>query len=274
MTISSVDGRCARERVAIVTGASRGLGSAFAKALSNVGFALALVARIGDGLEATAEWIRHHGGHARTYVADVSDPQSVELTFERIANEVGAADLLVNNAGIMAPIGRDWDVDPKAWWRTFEVNVLGSYLCTRAVLPQMLVRRAGRIINISSTAAYNRYPYYSAYGASKAALVHFTGSLADAVHEFGVRVFALSPGFVRTDMTEALADAPELQRFIGDRFRRALDEGRHTPVATAVDALLFLASGYADALSGAHVDARADLGQLVRTAMEQQVKHG
>ena len=252
--------------VALVTGASRGLGRGFACGLATAGASVALIARSRDQLDLTVRAIDERGGRAVGIVADVTDADAVTECVERAMNELGPIDLLVNNAGVMAPIGHDWEVDPKAWWRTMEVNVFGCFLCTRAVLPGMIERERGRIINISSSAATKRYPVYSAYGTSKAAVTHLTGSLAEATHRYGIRVFALAPGFVRTEMTESLADAAGIRKHVGDGFRRALDEGRHTPLSVAVGALLFLASGSADALSGAHIDARDDVEKLARQA--------
>ena len=255
-------------RVALVTGASRGLGQGFARGLALAGSSVALLARSEDAVARAAAEIRAEGGRALAITADVTDADAVRSTVERVCEEMGPIDVLVNNAGVMAPIGFDWAVDPVAWWRTMEVNVLGSYLCARATLPLMLERHCGRIINVTSTAANKRYPIYSAYGASKAALSHLTGSMDEATREYGVHVFAYSPGFVRTEMTEALADAPGVREHLGDGFRRALDEGRHTPLALAVEGLLFLASGAGDALSGRQIDARDDLEQLVRLTNE------
>ena len=251
-------------RVALVTGASRGLGHGFARGLALSGSSVAMLARSEDAIARAAAEIRAEGGRALALAGDVTDAGAVRALIGRVRDELGPIDLLVNNAGVMAPIGFDWEVDPAAWWRTMEVNVLGSYLCARSVLPEMLERRRGRIINVTSTAANKRYPVYSAYGASKAAISHLTGSMDEATREFGVHVFALSPGFVRTQMTEALADAPGVREHLGDGFRKALDEGRHTPLAVAVEALLFLASGAGDALAGQQIDARDDLPQLAR----------
>jgi NAD(P)-dependent dehydrogenase (short-subunit alcohol dehydrogenase family) len=255
-------------RVALVTGASRGLGQGFARGLTRFGSSVAMLARSEDALARAASDIRAEGGRVLVVTGDVTDAAAVQRVVRHVRDELGPIDLLVNNAGVMAPIGLDWEVDPAAWWRTMEVNVLGSYLCARAVLPEMLERRSGRIINVTSTAANKRYPVYSAYGASKAAMSHLTGSMDEATRDFGVHVFALSPGFVRTQMTEALADAPGVRQRLGDGFRKALDEGRHTPLAAAVEALLFLASGAGDALAGRQVDARDDLEQLVRLTKE------
>jgi len=255
-------------RVALVTGASRGLGQGFARGLALSGASVAMFARSEYALACAASEIQAEGGRAIAITGDVTDAAAVRRVVDRVAGELGPIDLLVNNAGVMAPIGLDWEVDPAAWWRTMEVNVLGSYLCARAVLPEMLERGGGRIINVTSTAANKRYPVYSAYGASKAAISHLTGSMDEATRSRGVHVFALSPGFVRTQMTEALADAPGVRQHHGDGFRKALDEGRHTPLAVAVEALLFLASGEGDALAGRQIDARDDLRQLARLTNE------
>ena len=255
-------------RVALVTGASRGLGQGFARGLALAGSSVALLARSEEALAGAAAEIRSEGGRVIALAGDVTDAEAVRNIVERVREELGPIDLLVNNAGVMAPIGFDWEVEPAAWWRTMEVNVLGSYLCARAVLPEMLKRRSGRIINVTSTAANKRYPVYSAYGASKAAISHLTGSMDEATREFGVHVFAFSPGFVRTHMTESLADAPGVRQHLGDGFRRALDEGRHTPLEVAVAGLLFLASGAGDTLAGRQIDARDDLEKLARLTNE------
>jgi NAD(P)-dependent dehydrogenase (short-subunit alcohol dehydrogenase family) len=254
-------------QVVLVTGASRGLGRAFALGLAAAGASVAVVARSGDALAETARQIHEDGGHALALTLDVTDEAAVTHAVSAVESALGPVNLLVNNAGVMAPVGFDWEVDAARWWRTMEVNVLGAFLCSRAVLPRMLERHAGRIINLSSTAAFKRYPYYSAYGASKAALTHLTGSMADAVKSHDVQVFAFSPGLVRTDLTEALADSADLRRFQGDGFRRALDEGRHTPPGRAVEALLFLAAGQGDALSGRFIDVSEDLPGLARAAL-------
>jgi len=251
-------------RVSLVTGASRGLGYGFARGLALSGSAVAMLGRSDESVARAAAEIREAGGRVLAVRGDVTDAGAVRRVVDRVRNELGSIDLLVNNAGVMAPIGFDWEVDPLAWWRTMEVNVLGAFLYARAVLPEMLERGSGRIINVTSTAANKRYPVYSAYGASKAAISHLTGSMDEATRDHGVHVFALSPGFVRTEMTESLADAPGVRQYLGDGMRRALDEGRHTPLAVAVEALLFLASGAGDTLSGRQVDARDDLEQLAR----------
>jgi NAD(P)-dependent dehydrogenase (short-subunit alcohol dehydrogenase family) len=249
MTSSALAGQ-----VALVTGGGRGLGRAFAVALGAAGADVAVAARSAVQLAETSSQVERYGRRAMAVPLDVTNADAVADAVAAIERALGPVDVLVNCAGIMAPLGRDWEVDPVAWWRTMEVNVHGAFICWRAVLPGMIERRRGRIINISSSAAHKRYPLYSAYGASKAALSHASGSLADATREFGVHVFSYSPGFVRTEMTEALADAPVVRSFVHDGFRRALDEGRCTPIERSAAVLVTLASGEADALSGRHID--------------------
>ncbi|HEY8176705.1 MAG TPA: SDR family oxidoreductase [Gemmatimonadaceae bacterium] len=249
-------------RVAFVTGASRGLGRAYALALGSAGADVAVAARSADSLAETCATLERGGRRAIALPLDVTDSDAVAAAVARTEQTLGPIDVLVNGAGVMSPLGRDWEIDPVAWWRTVEVNVYGAFLCWHAVLPAMMERRRGRIINITSSAAGKRYPLYSAYGASKAALSHASASLADAVREFGIQVFAYCPGFVRTDMTEALADAPIIRDFVHDGFRRALDEGRSTPIERSAGVLLLLARGDADALSGQQIDVSDDVSAL------------
>src|SRR5262249_6014656 len=122
---------------------------------------------------------------------------------------LGPVDLLVNNAGVAGTGGLTWEKDPGGWWRVFEVNVLGAFLCARAGLPGMCERGSGRIVNVASTAAFNPVEpgdarIDSAYQASKAALVRLTESLAAEARPSGVSVFAISPGMVKTAMTETV----------------------------------------------------------------------
>ncbi len=255
-------------QVALVTGASRGLGRAFAQALAGKGAAVGVTARSEAGLAETVESISSKGGRAVAVTADATDRSAASRVVAEVTQRLGPVDILVNNAGVAGPMGADWEVDPEEWWWTQEVNVLGPFLYSRAVLPEMVARGRGRIVNLSSGAATFRGSYYSAYCASKAALTHWTSCLAGATASHGVTVLAYDPGTVRTAMTELSATRPGPANPITDGIRKAFEEGTDTPIEDCVQMFMFLASGRADALSGRHISVEDDEDELLRRITE------
>jgi len=183
-------------RVALVTGGGRGIGRAIALRLAADGLAVAVAARSRDQVDDTA---RAAGARALALMLDVTDAASIAAALERTTRELGPVDVLVNNAGV-AESAQFVKTEPDFWDRHFAVNVRGPYLLTRAVLPGMLERRWGRVINIASLAGLFGSPYVTAYTASKHALVGFTRALATEVSGKGVTVNALCPGFTATDI--------------------------------------------------------------------------
>ncbi len=183
-------------RVALVTGGGRGIGRAIVLRLAKEGLRVAIGARTAEQVQETA---RAAGAATLALALDVADAASVAAAARRTVDELGPIDVLVNNAGVAesAPLGR---TDPELWDRHFRVNVTGPYLLTRALLPGMLERRWGRVINVASLAGLHGSPYVTAYTASKHALVGFTRALATEVAGKGVTVNALCPGFTATDM--------------------------------------------------------------------------
>ena len=209
-------------RVAVVTGGGRGIGRGIALELARAGARVAVAARTVEQVEATAA---EAGGIA--IEADVSDRDSVERMVERTERELGPPDLLVCNAGIAVREETAWELEPEDWWRTFEVNVLGVYLCCRAVIPRMLARGGGRIVNVASGAAYLPGSDTTAYSASKAAVHRFSETLAAQLAPHGIPVFSISPGLVRTEMTKRFGDdAPWTPPELAPRLVRALASGR------------------------------------------------
>lgn len=236
-------------QVALVTGGGRGIGRTIALELAHAGARVAVAARTTGEVEEVAGDI---GGLALE--VDVSDRASVERMVAQTERELGPLDLLVNNAGINNAPEPMWEHGPEAWWRVFEVNVLGAFLCCHAVLPGMVERGRGRIVNIGSGASY--LPGGgggTAYGASKAALGRFSETLAAEVASRGVQVFVISPGMVRTKMTESVVG----------------DDAPWTPPELAPRLVRVLASGRADALAGRYLHAEHDdIGDLIGRADE------
>jgi 3-oxoacyl-[acyl-carrier protein] reductase len=234
------------DQVALVTGGGRGIGARVARELTDAGMRVAVSARTREQVEEIAQEI---GGHAA--VADVSRREDVERMVEEVERELGPIDLLVANAGIDR--GRNWDADPDDWWSTFEVNVLGVYLCCRAVLPGMIERGRGRIVITGSGASYLPGATSTAYSASKAAVGRFGETLARQLEPHGIPVFVISPGLVRTDMTE-----PNFP-----------DDAPWTPPELAPQLVRDLASGRADRLAGRYIHAEHDdLDDLIARADE------
>jgi NAD(P)-dependent dehydrogenase (short-subunit alcohol dehydrogenase family) len=208
-------------QVALVTGGGRGIGRNIAVELAGAGMKVAVAARSTGEIDETAAEV---GGLA--IPCDVSDRDSVERTVGETEEKLGPLDLLVSNAGISVEEGSAWELDPDEWWRVFEVNVLGVYLCCRAVIPGMLERGHGRIVNVASGAAYLPGLSSTAYSASKAAVHRFSETLANQLSG-RIPVFSISPGLVKTRMTEPFSDdAPWTPPELAPRLVRALASGR------------------------------------------------
>ena len=255
--------------VAVVTGAGRGIGRVIAARLAADGLRVALVARSADELAETAKQIADAGpgGAAVGYPADVTDAGSVAAALAAVARELGDVDLLVNGAGIDGPHQPFQDVDVDAWWRVVEVNLRGTALVTHQVLPGMIARGRGRIINLASDAAGRPSPRNSAYACSKAAVLRLTDSLAAELAGTGVSVFAVSPGLVRTAMTERIWRMMETSDWApGVTPIAPFMWSEPTRVAELVS---FLASGKADALAGRYLHVlMGDPGQQAERAAE------
>jgi NAD(P)-dependent dehydrogenase (short-subunit alcohol dehydrogenase family) len=254
-------------RVALVTGGGRGIGRLAAAALAEAGYTVGLVARSSDELAETAGLIQASGGVAVTATADVTDPRAASDAVRRLRQELGPIDLLINNAGILGPIGPAWEVESDSWWRTMEVNLFGTLLFSRLVLPEMIARRQGRIVNVSSQAGAFRWPVVSAYSVSKAAVIKFTENVALETHRYGVSVFSVHPGLLPIGLGETAIspDAPpdSNEGRVYAWAKRQLSEGRGAEPACAIKQILELASGKYDALSGRHLSVHDDLDRVL-----------
>ncbi|TQR17767.1 3-ketoacyl-ACP reductase [Psychrobacillus soli] len=190
-------------KVALITGAGRGIGRATALAFAKEGIHVGLVGRTLDNLQQVAEELKQYDVKVAYACANVADLNSITAAVESIRGELGALDILVNNAGI-SKFGSFMDLTPEEWTNIIDVNVKGVYYTTRAVLPEMIERNTGDIINISSTAGQKGAPITSAYSASKAAIIGLSESLMLEVRKKNIRVTTLTPSTVATDMAVEL----------------------------------------------------------------------
>lgn len=247
------------DRVAIITGASRGLGHAVATALRREGMHVALTARSSEVLERVAEELRAEPGGGQVFVraGDVTDPGEVAATVAEVESTLGAVDLLVNNAGLAeaseVPI---WEADPDEWWSVMTTNLRGPALFSRFVVPTMVANGRGRIVNINSMRGMRAQSTQTAYAVSKGGLAVLTKSLAAGLEGTGVQVFDYSPGRVRTDLSDSLVA-------LG-----SMSDDSWTPMERATDGVLAIASGALDELSGCFVHAHDDFAELADRAQE------
>jgi NAD(P)-dependent dehydrogenase (short-subunit alcohol dehydrogenase family) len=207
-------------KVAVVTGAGRGLGQRAAMRLARLGAQVALVARSPEQVETTATLIRRDGGRSLAVPGDVSRPAAVQDLKTMVEKKFGAPSILVNAAGVFGPIDLVWKTDPTAWIETLMINTVAAYLTCRAFAEGMIAGGWGRIINVTSAAALHEPgPINSAYGTSKAALNQFTRHLAAELAGTGVTANVIHPGDVKTDMwetirVEARKVGPMAQRYL------------------------------------------------------------
>lgn len=197
-------------KVALVTGAGRGLGRATALALAEQGARVAVLARSISELEETAVDIRRQYGIGRSMAirADVSREQDVTLAFDDVRKRWGGVDILVNNAGGMGATRPVVILSFQEWQHTLNVNLNGTFLCTREALKDMIPRRWGRIVNVSSAAAAIAVPGMSPYAVAKAAIEHFTKQVAAEAGQYGIMAVCLRPGVVDTRMQEEMRTRP------------------------------------------------------------------
>ncbi len=244
-------------KVALVTGGGRGIGRAIALALGREGADLMLVARTAAELDEVGALARGIGRRVLTRTADVSARADVERVVAAAIAEFGRIDTLVNNAGVQAPIGPLVSNDADQWVKAIGVNLVGPFHLMQAVLPGMMSRRCGKIVNLSGGGATAPRPNFSAYAASKAALVRLTETVAAEVEPYNVQVNAVAPGAINTRMLEEIiaAGGAAGEELAAARRRKA--EGG-TAIELVADLVAFLASGASGGLTGKLISAPHD----------------
>jgi len=233
-------------KVVLITGGRTGMGRAFALAFAKAGADVAICSRTneGDGLEAVAEEIRKLGQHALAIKADVSRKNDVENMVKKTITELGDIDVLINNAGILAR-GPLLETEEDIWDKLIDTNLKGCYLCSQAVGRAMVKRKKGNIINIASIAGLKPIPLRTAYAISKAGVIMLTRVLARELGSYNIRVNAIAPGTIRTQMSEALISGPEAPEILAN-----ISLGRFGETNDVIGAALFLASDAASWITG------------------------
>lgn len=239
-----------KDKVSIITGGGRGIGKAIATAFAREGSSLVLVSRTGEELGSTKKELINLNPRVKTFPADVSNEKDVESLVNFTLENFGTVDILVNCAGIYGPIGPATDVDTKKWLEAININLGGTFMCIKAVLPTMIRNRKGKIINLSGGGAVLPLPRFSAYSASKAAVVRLTETLAKEIEEYDIDINAIAPGAVNTRLLEQVMEAGEAagKDFLAKAIKQKEDGG--VPPEKVAELATFLASAQSDGLSG------------------------
>jgi NAD(P)-dependent dehydrogenase (short-subunit alcohol dehydrogenase family) len=247
-------------RVALVTGASRGIGKAISRAYADAGAAVLLTSRKQDALDAAAEEI---GGDVATFAANAGDPAQAAAAVEHCIERFGAVDILVNNAATNPYIGPSIDIDLPRYDKTWEVNLRGPLVWTQEAWRRSMAGRGGVVINVASVGGMSVESSIGIYNTTKAALIHLTKTLAAELAPT-VRVNAIAPGLVKTDMARALWEPAE------DRIAASMPLARLGVPDDIAHAALYLASDLASWVTGHTlvVDGGALLGPAVRRSAE------
>ena len=237
--------------------------------LAREGARVVAAARTQTEIESTAREIASRWGEAIAVPVDVSNAPQVDAMARTALDRFGRIDVLVNNAGTFGPIGPLISNDSEAWVNTIMVNLVGTFLCTRAVMPGMVERRRGKIINLSGGGAASSRPNFTAYAASKAAIIRFTESVAKEVAEHNVQVNAMAPGPVFTRLTESILHAGEAAgtEALEEAYRQQRSGNPTLPDAVAL--AVFLASDESDGLSGRFISAVWDDWRSIPSQMRE-----
>jgi NAD(P)-dependent dehydrogenase (short-subunit alcohol dehydrogenase family) len=202
------------DETAIVTGGGRGFGRAIAQGLAAAGAAVTVTARSRNQLDETVTRIERAGGRSLAVAGDVRNRADVARVVEAAEKKFGPATILVNNAGVTGPFGPVWTCDPDEWWDAQAVILRGTLLFMQAVMPGMVARRKGTVVNVSALGGQWFAPKLTGYAVAKSSQIRLSEHAAAEAKEFGVSVFSIEPGTVYTDMTESTITSPDAQKWV------------------------------------------------------------
>jgi len=245
-----------KNKIAIVTGSGRGIGKFIAKRFAAEGANVILISRTKSELDLTQKEIEKNNGNALSFQCDISKIEDVKNTIQLILNKFSKIDILVNNAGIITPISPIHKTNPTEWEENLKINLLGPYFFVHEVLPVMLKQNYGKILNLSGGGAFNNMANFSAYGASKAAIIRFTETIAEEVKNSNISINAIAPGAIKTKLTYDifLNDASGIQK---EQAKKVIENGG-ADIEKVCNLATFLATDESSGLSGKTISAQWD----------------
>ncbi len=241
-----------KDKVAIISGAGRGLGKATAQAMSQEGAAVVLLARTGSEIEQVAQDIENGGGRALALPTDVGSAEQVARAVKKTMEAFGRIDIVVNNAAIAGPIGPLHGVEPKAWIKALEIDLFGVFFLSRESLPHMISKGRGKIINLTSGLGQMVMPGLGAYSVAKAGVIHLTKIMAEELKPYNIQVNGLDPGVMDTPLQTWIREqgGESLEPDVHKQFVGLKDQGLLKPPEKVARLAVFLASSASDGLTG------------------------
>lgn len=240
-----------KNKVAIITGGARGIGKSISILFAKEGAKLSIISRTKEQLEKTKSEIESLNGEVFVFRGDISERKTVKKFVSETIENLGRIDILINNAGILGPVGPLFENDAGEWIKTIKINLIGTFLMTREVIPYMVKNKRGKILNFSGGGAVSPRPNFTSYGSSKAAVVRITETLSEELKKYNIQVNAIAPGLVKTKMVDEMLKKREK---ITEKELKLIEEGGVSPRLCASLAL-FLCSEKSNGLTGRLISA-------------------
>jgi len=252
-------------KIALITGASQGIGKCIAEKLGAAGATLAIAALENEALHKASSEYTAKGFRFEAYGVDLSDDKQIDSLVKAVTRDLGPVDILVNNAGIGGPTAPAHEVSPADWDKTLQINLRTPFMLSRAVIPSMIARKSGKIVNMSSIAGKMAYPLRTPYASSKWGLVGLTLTLAQELGPYNIQVNAVCPGPTRTELIDSVIRARAAAtgtdfETMSQEYVRATALKRMVLPEEVADLVLFLSSAQSDAITGEAIDISAGYG--------------